>query len=76
MRKISNVSVLTNMCSVKRLIKWLAEEYVEPVKLNKKERLFCELVETGYVARDSNNRLYWYKNIPNKVQGSGLIRIT
>lgn len=59
-----------NNCSFEILIEWLAEEYVEHVTLNKKERMFCELVETGYVARDSDNRLYWYKNIPNKVQGA------
>lgn len=68
-RKISNMSVLTGMCSSKRLIKWLAEEYVESVEsvtLNKKERMFCELVETGYIARDKDGKIYWYKAIPNK----------
>lgn len=55
------------MCSVHGLIEWLAEEYVEqPVTLNKKERLFCELVETGYIARDKNNKIYWYKDEPKK----------
>ena len=53
-------------CSDGKLIEWLAEEYVESVTLNKKERMFCELIETGYIARDRDGTLYWYKNIPNK----------
>ena len=37
----------------------------------KKERQFCELMETGWIARDSNSnpfnqRLYYYHNNPNK----------
>lgn len=54
-------------CSVEKAIEWLMEEYIEqPVTLNKKERLFCELVETGYIARDKDNKIYWYKNEPKK----------
>lgn len=51
------------------ITKWLYEEHVEKPKapkLTKKERLFCELVEKGYIARDDGDYLYVYKNKPHK----------
>lgn len=56
------------ICAVER-IKWLYEEHIEQPKLTKKERQFCELVETGWIARDNyDNRdcLKWYKDKPYK----------
>lgn len=40
------------ICAVER-IKWLYEEHIEQPKLTKKERQFCELIETGWIARDN-----------------------
>lgn len=49
-----------------RIKEWLDAEYKEPIKLNEQERLFCEMIEDGYFARDANNAFYWYKNKPLK----------
>ena len=48
------------------LIKWLYEEHIEQQKLTKKERQFCELIETGYICRDNHCGLWWFKYRPNK----------
>lgn len=53
----------------KQVIKWLYEEYVEPPKqpkLTKKERQFCELVETGWISRDKDGKLSIRTNKPIK----------
>lgn len=43
------------------IVSWLFEEYQEPApKLTKKERIFCEIVRHGYIARDKDKRLYLY----------------
>lgn len=49
-----------------KMREWLDAEYKESVKLNEKERLFCEMIEDGYLARDSNNALWWYEKTPFK----------
>ena len=49
--------------------KWLYKEHVEkpkPAKLTKKERKFCEFLETGYIARDENGNLGYYDRKPGK----------
>ena len=46
--------------------KWLMAEHVDKPKLTRKERQFCELVETGYIARDFNGNVYYYNNRPDK----------
>ena len=46
--------------------KWLMAEHVDKPKLTRKERQFCELVETGYIARDFNGSVYYYNNRPDK----------
>ena len=48
-------------CS-KEVIKWLYEEHEETPKLTKKERLFCELVESGWIARDRRGHLYFFED--------------
>ncbi len=45
---------------------WATTEYVEKPKLTKKERQFCELVETGWIVRDRANNLWWYEDKPTK----------
>ena len=42
-------------------LKWLYAEHMEKPKLTKKERQFCELVETGWIARNKNGDLYFYE---------------
>ena len=50
---------------VVNMFEWMLEEYQEPApKLTKAERGFCEIVETGYIARDKNGDLYLYNNPP------------
>ena len=56
-------------CS-REVFKWLYaeyEEHVEQPKLTKKERQFCELVETGWFARCKNGDLCIYSEKPTKL---------
>lgn len=56
--------IFTGACIANR-IKWLYEEYQEPVpKLTKAEKGFCEVIKDGYIARDKNGELYLYNNPP------------
>ena len=41
-------------------IEWLLAEHIEQPKLTKRERAFCEAVQTGWIARDENKTLWWY----------------
>lgn len=49
----------TGECVTDR-IKWMYAEHVEQPKLTKKERMFCELVETGWIARNPDEKLLFY----------------
>lgn len=53
-------------CNQKAIFQWLYSEYQEPApKLTKTERGFCEIVETGYIARDlANNSISYYSAKP------------
>ena len=55
-----------NMCVEADLIKWLLSEHIEKPKLTKKERMFCELVETGWIARDADRRIWIFLKKPPK----------
>jgi len=55
-----------NECYESRKIKWLYAEHVERSTLTKKERMLCELIETGWIARDKNGKIYWYTNKPER----------
>lgn len=46
------------------LTEFLYAEHKEQPKLTKKERMLCELYETGYIARDNNGDIGWYANKP------------
>lgn len=62
--------IFTGTCIANR-IKWLYEEYQEPVpKLTKKERAFCEIVKDGYIARDKNRGLAYHSNLPEYYDSS------
>lgn len=47
--------------------KWLYAEHKEQPKLTKKERQFCELVETGWIARSKNGCLNLFSKRPTKL---------
>lgn len=59
-------SVSGNCCGPRKA--WLNAEHIEKPKLTKKERQFCELVETGWIARDCCGHLNYrpYDNKPHK----------
>lgn len=44
---------------------WLYEEY-NPHKLTQRETHLLEYVERGWIARDSDNELWWYEEKPSK----------
>lgn len=47
------------------VIKWLYQENIEVLekpKLTQKQRKFCELVESGYIATDEDGTQYFYKS--------------
>ena len=49
-----------------QMITFLAREHKEAPKLNKRERAFCEAVQTGWIASDEDDSVYWYADIPEK----------
>lgn len=50
-------------CFAKR-VEWLYAEHIEPPKLTKRERAFCEAVQTGWIARDCDMFLYYFDHKP------------
>lgn len=48
-------------------LEWLYAEHIEPLKLTKRERAFCEVAQTGWISRDYNGNLTWRNNKPEKV---------
>ena len=52
-----------NSCDVPRM-KWLYQEYKEPVVLTDDEKSLCKLLGRGWIARDKNGKLYWFENKP------------
>ena len=57
-------------CSYSNLFKWLYEEAVEPAPtLTAKERAFCEIVRSGYIARDSDMTLWVFPSEPSERYG-------
>jgi hypothetical protein len=51
------------------VIKWLMAEYEPPKpKLTKREKILCEFLETGYIARDLDSVLWCYNIKPNKTE--------
>ena len=51
--------------SVQELIEWLYAEHIEQPKLTKRERAFCEAVQTGWIARNPNG-LFWFRDEPKR----------
>lgn len=50
----------------REFIDWLYSDYIEKPKLTKRERMFCELAETGWITRDENGKLWRYSSEPSK----------
>lgn len=51
----------------KTKIEWLYQEHKEPVVLTDDEKALCKLLnKNGYIARDSNNKLFYYPVKPHK----------
>ena len=47
-------------------VKWLYQEYKEPVVLTDDEKALCKLLGRGWIARDKNDYLHWYERKPYK----------
>lgn len=50
------------------IVKWLCEEYTEPIKLTHKQLAILKILETGWLARDDvvSKTLYWYSKKPKR----------
>lgn len=50
------------------IVKWLCEEYTEPIKLTHKQLAILKILETGWLARDDifSKNLYWYSEKPTR----------
>ena len=67
---LSCVDCLFNGCCHPKKIRWLYEEAVEPAPtLTVKERAFCEIVRSGYIARDSDTTLWVFTSEPIELDG-------
>jgi hypothetical protein len=51
------------------VMKKLSKEHIEAPKLTKRERAFCEAVQTGWIARDCDMELCYFKNEPTLLSG-------
>lgn len=57
------------------IVSWLFEEYQEPApKLTKAERGFCEIVKTGYIARDAVKKCLVYYSEEPEIDLNGYYR--
>lgn len=52
---------------VQELIEWLYAEHIEQLKLTRRERAFCEAVQTGTIARDKDGKIYWCNGSQDKL---------
>lgn len=51
--------ICDGLCSSVSKIQWLYAEHIEAPKLTKRERAFCDAVQTGWMVRDGKY-LYWH----------------
>jgi hypothetical protein len=56
-------------CNPERF-KWLYAEHIEKPKLTKRERAFCEAVQTGWIARDCDMTLCYFERKPIFIKDS------
>lgn len=52
-------------------LKWLYQEHKEPIVLTDDEKSLCKLLSKGWIARDKDNSLWWYKNRPKEKLDDG-----
>lgn len=52
--------------------KWLMSEYKPEPVLTEREKGFVECIKDGYIARDHEGTLEWYKEKPQKLYGCWL----
>lgn len=45
---------------------WCMQEYKEKLKLTEREKAFCIAANSGYIARNKNGYLYYFKEKPGK----------
>lgn len=45
---------------------WADAEYKEPVVLTDDEKTLCKMIGRGWIARDLDGKLWWYKTKPTK----------
>lgn len=58
-----------NSCCEVNIVRWLFEKYQKPVpKLTKAERGFCEILQTGYIARNKSGNLFVYNVPPRRTE--------
>lgn len=50
----------------KAKVKWLYQEYKEPVVLTDDEKALCKLLGRGWIARDKDDCLHWHERKPYK----------
>lgn len=67
--------LLYSQCDEEAFVKWLYSEYQEPApKLTKAERGFCEIVKTGYIARDAVKKCLVYYSEEPEIDLNGYYR--
>lgn len=54
----------------RELFEWLYAEHVDQPKLTKRERAFCEAVQTGWIARDCDMTLCYFECKPIFIKDS------
>ena len=60
-----------------KLAEWAESEYVEPVKISKRDRTFLDYIEGyKYIARDGDGELYVYITKPKKGYGIGQMLVS
>ena len=63
-----NNCLFSEICSPNAIKEWAESEYIEPVKISKKDREFLDYIKAcfKYIARDENGGLFVYSEKPIK----------
>nr|DAU82068.1 MAG TPA: hypothetical protein [Caudoviricetes sp.] len=54
-----------NCCTIAR-IEFLYQEHKGPIRLTADEKILCKMINRGWIARDSDGKLWWYENKPTR----------
>lgn len=65
------VSIYCNECALggqceRELIKWLMSEHEDKPTITARERHLLEFIQTGWIARDTSDGVWWFKKRPEK----------